>query len=192
MSERTLGQAMADYLEHLKSEGKSERTIYTYSRDIEQIIGFFGTDRKLTSILTPHVGKFLKSDALLKLPNGNERAEPTVRKTVRVLRTFFVWARDNGYIDKLPLPKDVPLGRCADNSENAATRNASRQCRGIDWNARWKRGERRIRNVSATVPIPAASVRYAIEHYGGGSPQTVIWLASAASALLKRKPRLWL
>ena len=64
MSERTLGQAMADYLEHLKSEGKSEKTIYTYSRDVEQIIGFFGTDRKLTSILTPHVGKFLKSDAL--------------------------------------------------------------------------------------------------------------------------------
>lgn len=43
--------------------------------------------------------------------------------------------------------------------------------------------------MSATVPIPAAGVRYAIEHYGGGSPQTVIWLASAASALLKRKPQ---
>jgi len=32
MSEQTLGQAMTDYLEHLKSEGKSERTIYTYGR----------------------------------------------------------------------------------------------------------------------------------------------------------------
>ena len=113
MSEITLGQAMTDYLEHLKAAGKGERTIYTYSRDAEQIIGFFGADRKLTSILTPHVGKFLKSDALLRLPNGSERAQPTVRKTVRVLRMFLVWVRDNGYIDTLPLPKDVPLGRDA-------------------------------------------------------------------------------
>ena len=117
MSERTLGLAMADYLEHLKTDGKSEMTIYTYNMDAKQIIGFFGVDRKLTSILTPHVGKFLKSDALLKLLNGNERAEPTVRKTVRVLRMFLVWARENGYIDKLPLPKDVPVGRCVDNPE---------------------------------------------------------------------------
>ena len=127
MSERTLGQAIADYLEQLKSEGKSERTIYTYSRDIEQIIGFFGAERRLTSILTPHVGKFLKSDALLKLPNGAERAEPTVRKTVRVLRMFLVWARDNRYIDKLPLPKDVAAGRSAGSTEHGGAENAACQ-----------------------------------------------------------------
>ena len=126
MSEMTLGEALSQYLEHLKNEGKSERTIYTYSRDVEQIIGFFGADRKLTSILTPHVGKFLKSDALLKLPSGAERAEPTVRKTVRVLRMFFVWCLEQGYIDKLPLPKDVSLGRHDRNPEKAAMRNASR------------------------------------------------------------------
>jgi len=102
---------MTEYVDYLKAEGKSERTIYTYNRDIEQIIGFFGSDRKLTSILTPHVGKFLRSDALLKLPNGTERAEPTVRKTVRVLRMFFTWALNQGYIDRLPLPKDVSCGR---------------------------------------------------------------------------------
>ena len=127
MSERTLGQAMVEYLEQLKTDGKSERTIYTYSRDAEQIIGFFGSDRKLSAILTPHVGKFLKSDALLRLPNGTERAEPTVRKTVRVLRMFLVWARDNGYIDKLPLPKDVPVGRSGGSPEHGGTVNAVRQ-----------------------------------------------------------------
>ena len=127
MSERTLGQAMADYLEHLKTEGKSERTLYTYGQDARQITGFFGTERKLTSILTPHVGKFLKSDALLRLPNGAERAEPTVRKTVRVLRMFLVWARDNGYIEKLPLPKNVPVGRSAGSPEHGGAENAVRQ-----------------------------------------------------------------
>jgi len=132
MPEITLGQAMAEYLEHLKEAGKSERTIYTYTRDAEQITGFFGAQRKLTSILIPHVGKFLKSDVLLKLPNGTERAEPTVRKTVRVLRMFFVWGLAMGYIEKLPLPKpalskvegDVSCGRTGD-AGNAATRDTS-------------------------------------------------------------------
>ena len=115
MSERKLGESFQEYMKHLKTKGKSERTIYTYMQDAKQIIGFFGADRKLTSIIIPHVGKFLKSDALLKLPNGKERAELTVKKTVRVLRMFFIWALDMGYIEKLPLPKDVPQGRCDGN-----------------------------------------------------------------------------
>ena len=72
---------------------------------------FFGAERKLTSILTPHVGKFFKSDALLKLPSGKERAKPTVEKTKRVLRMFLTWAKDTGRIEKLPLPKGTPRGR---------------------------------------------------------------------------------
>ena len=48
---------------------------------------------------------------MLRLPNGGERAKPTVEKTVRVLRMFLVWAKETSRIDKLPLPKDLPLGR---------------------------------------------------------------------------------
>ena len=113
MSEQTLGQAMNEYLEHLKSEGKSDRTIYTYSKDGQQIISFFGADRMLTAILPPHVGKFMKSDALLQLPNGNCRADLTVKKTMRVLRMFLTWARGKGYIARVPLPKNVAGDRGA-------------------------------------------------------------------------------
>ncbi|MHB1463367.1 MAG: hypothetical protein ACYC1M_18925 [Armatimonadota bacterium] len=116
MSEMILSQAMNCYLEHLKTEGKSERTLYTYSQDAKQITAFFGDERKLTSILALHVGKFLKSDALLKLPSGRDRAVPTVTKTIRVLRMFLVWCVDQGHITKLPLPKDVPIGRSGGNS----------------------------------------------------------------------------
>ena len=107
----TLHEAAEAYLQHLKEVGKKERTIYTYSRDFEQIEAFFGKDRRLGAILAAHVGKFLKSDALLKLPSGKERAKPTVDKTVRVLRMFLVWAKETGRIAKLPLPKDTPMGR---------------------------------------------------------------------------------
>ena len=70
----TLHEAAQAYLEHLKGEGKKERTLYTYGKDFKQIEAFFGVDRKLTGILAPHVGKFFRSDALLKLPSGKERS----------------------------------------------------------------------------------------------------------------------
>jgi len=92
----TLHQATQAYLEHLRSQGKKERTLYTYGKDFEQIEGFFGSERKLSAILTPHVGKFFKSDALLKLPSGRERSQPTVEKTKRVLRMFLIWASSPG------------------------------------------------------------------------------------------------
>ena len=114
MSERTLQHSLQEYLEHLKSEGKSERTLYTYQKDAEQIIEFFGAERKLTAILTPHVGKFLKSDVLLKLPRGGERAQLTVKKTVRVLRMFLSWAKEMSYITSLPLPKNLNATEAAD------------------------------------------------------------------------------
>ena len=109
----TLHEAAQAYLDHLKGEGKKARTLYTYGKDFEQIEAFFGADRKLKGILAPHVGKFFRSDALLKLPSGKERSKPTVEKTKRVLRMFLVWAHETGLIDKLPLPKDTAMGRSA-------------------------------------------------------------------------------
>ena len=114
----TLHEAVQTYLEHLRQAGKKERTLYTYSRDFQQIEAFFGADKPLASIRAMQVGKFLKSDALLKLPSGQERAKPTVDKTVRVLRMFLVWAKDTGLIQALPLPKDTPMDRSERAQEN--------------------------------------------------------------------------
>jgi len=111
MTEKTLHEAVQEHLEYLKGQGKSERTLYTYSKDLEQVEAFFGLGKKLSAILIPHVSGFLKSDALLKMRGDKDRSEITIKKTVRVFRTFLVWAKEQGYIDKLPLPKDVPTGR---------------------------------------------------------------------------------
>jgi len=111
MTGKTLHDAVLEHLEYLKSQGKSERTLYTYGKDLEQVEAFFGPDKKLSAILIPHVAGFLKSDALLKMHGDKYRSEITVRKTVRVFRTFLIWAKGQGYIDKLPLPQDVSLGR---------------------------------------------------------------------------------
>jgi site-specific recombinase XerD len=111
MTGKTLYEAAQEHLEHLKGQGKSERTLYTYSKDLEQVEAFFGPDKKLSAILVPHVSGFLKSDVLLKMHGDKDRSEITVKKTIRVFRTFLVWAKEQGYIAKLPLPKDTPMGR---------------------------------------------------------------------------------
>jgi site-specific recombinase XerD len=111
MQDKTLSMAAQEYLDYLKGQGKTERTLYTYGKDFEQIISFFGPEKKLASILIPHVSGFMKSDALLRTPNGKDRSAQTVKKTVRVFRMFLVWALGHGYIAKLPLPKDTPMGR---------------------------------------------------------------------------------
>ena len=116
----TLNEAAAAYLEHLKTEGKSQSTLYTYGKDFEQMEAFFGEKRQLSKILPAHVGKFLKSDALLRLPSGKDRAKPTVAKTVRVMRMFFVWAHDTGRTKTLPLPKSLPMGRSALDGEQGS------------------------------------------------------------------------
>ena len=120
MKDCTLHEAAQVYLEHLRTQGKKDRTLYTYGKDFEQMEAFFGVDRKLRTILPPHVGKFLKSDDLLRLPSGTERAKPTVDKTVRVLRMFLVWAKETGRLEKLPLPKDLPMGRSKEKESDDA------------------------------------------------------------------------
>ena len=110
MPEHTIHEAAEAFLGHLREQGKKERTLYTYRKDLEIVEAFFGGDKKMNSIRTPQVGKFFKSDTLLKLPSGRERAKPTLDKTVRVFRMFLVWAKDTGQLADLPLPKDTPMG----------------------------------------------------------------------------------
>jgi hypothetical protein len=78
---------------------------------LDQVGAFFGPDKPLQSITLPLVGKFLKSDALLRLPNVKERAPQTIAKTIRVFRMFLFWAKEQGYIEQVPLTKDIPIGR---------------------------------------------------------------------------------
>ena len=110
MTDCTIHEAAEAFLSHLHEQGKKDRTLYTYRKDLEIVETFFGGDKKVSSIRTPQVGKFFKSDTLLKLSSGRERAKPTLDKTIRVFRMFLVWAKDTGRLAELPLPKDTPMG----------------------------------------------------------------------------------
>ncbi len=110
MTEVTIHETAEAFINHLRENGKKERTLYTYRKDLDLIERYFGKDKKLRELRITQVGKFFKSDALLKLRNGNFRAEPTIAKTTRVFRMMLVWAKQTGQIDELPLPKSTPIG----------------------------------------------------------------------------------
>ncbi|MBT8339859.1 MAG: hypothetical protein HKP58_10700 [Desulfatitalea sp.] len=118
MTEHSFEQTAKDFIEHLRETGKKERTLYTYSKDLEQAGAFFGNDKPITGIQPLHVGKFFKSAALHNLPDGSVRAERTVAKTVRVFRMMMVWANETGRIETLPLPKSTPMGHSKIKAEN--------------------------------------------------------------------------
>jgi len=109
MADQTLKQASEAYLKHLETAGKKPATLYTYGRDFEVILGYLGETTKLSALTPARIGKFAKSDSLLK-QNGKTRAERTVAKTVRVLRMFLVWCEETKRIKKIPLPADFPMG----------------------------------------------------------------------------------
>lgn len=109
-----LKEATAKFKDHLKALGKSDRTIFTYGKDLEQIEEFFGVDTAMGKINPQRIAKFLKSDIALKCKRKGElvdRQPRTVDKLIRLTRQFFIWATDQKIIEKNPLPKSVPLGR---------------------------------------------------------------------------------
>ena len=106
-SQVTLKDAAPQYLEHLRAAGKKEQTLRTYGTALEVVAGFFGEGKTLKAIRPTDVGRFLKSDALLKKPNGKDRAQPTVDQIVRVFRMLLEWAQGQGHVETVAFPKDA-------------------------------------------------------------------------------------
>ena len=102
----TLKEAVEQYLAYLTEIGKRPGTVATYGKDFELAIKHFGEEKKIDSFLPPHIATFFKSDLVNKLPSGKERAKPTIDKTKRAVRMMFVWCKNSGMIEKLPIPKD--------------------------------------------------------------------------------------
>jgi len=103
----TLKDAAPQFLVHLRAAGKNERTARTYGNALHVVVGFFGEGKTLKAIRPTDVGRFLKSDALLKKPNGKDRAQPTVDQIVRVFRMLLEWAQGQGHVETVAFPKDA-------------------------------------------------------------------------------------
>ena len=106
-SQVTLKEAAPQFLEHLRTAGKNEGTIRTYGKALEVVAGFFGEGKALKALRPADVGRFLKSEALLRKPSGKDRAAPTIAQIVRVLRMLLEWAQGQGIVETVAFPKDA-------------------------------------------------------------------------------------
>ena len=117
----TFEKVIPEFLEHLKEQGKNERTVDVYGRCLENVVTFFSKDKALNKLTPALIGQFLKSDALLKKPNGKAKSEITITQNKRVFRMLIVWAHEKGYITDIPLPKSEMKGGTKKNGGDAAT-----------------------------------------------------------------------
>ena len=103
---KTLKEAAEAYLEHLASGGGVKpSTIQVYGKALDLAIQHFGGERKLNSILVPHVGRFYASEQVNILPSGRPKAAPTVKQIKRVFRQMMQYAQAQGWIPQLCIPK---------------------------------------------------------------------------------------
>ncbi len=102
---KTLKEATEAYLEHLASGGTKPTTITVYRKALDLAITHFGEERELSSILLPQTGKFYAGDLVNKLPSGKPKADPTVKQIKRVFRQCLEFAKTQGWLTDLPIPK---------------------------------------------------------------------------------------
>ncbi len=101
----TLKNAVDAYLVHLADSGTKENTVNVYRRVLDLAIAHFGEEKKLTSIMVPHVGKFFSSKIVNFHPNGQPKAEPTIKQIKRVFRQCMTFCKEQGSIATIPIPK---------------------------------------------------------------------------------------
>jgi len=112
----TIKEAAEKYVAHLTELGKNERTVITYGRHLDLAVAHFGEGKDIAKILPVHVSAFFKSDAVNKLirepkKEGEARTERprshhTIDQTKRVFRMMLVFCKEQGLLDKVPLPKE--------------------------------------------------------------------------------------
>ncbi len=101
----TLKNTAESYLTHLGDTGAKKSTIGVYKRSLDLAVAHFGEEKKLTGIMVPHVSRFFDSKAVNFHPDGRPKAKPTVLQVKRVFRQCLEFAKDQGLITVLPIPK---------------------------------------------------------------------------------------
>lgn len=102
-----LVEKVNQFLDYLKAQGKKEKTLYTYGKDVELLVQHFGNGKAISKITKPLMGGFLKSVPVNRTTSGKEKSVITIRKTKRVVSQFFDWLIETDVITDSPMPKEV-------------------------------------------------------------------------------------
>ena len=95
------------FLDYLKENGKKEKTLYTYGKDVELLVQHFGNGKAVNKITKPLMGGFLKCVPVNRTTFGKEKSAITIRKTKRVINQFFDFLIEKGNMTENPMPKEA-------------------------------------------------------------------------------------
>ena len=101
----TLKTAIETYLAEINSSDKAKSTKYTFGNCLGIMQTHFGGDKEVGKILPVHMAGYFKSEGVMGTAE-KPKAKPTSDQIKRISRQFLVWAVEQKYIDKLPLPKE--------------------------------------------------------------------------------------
>jgi hypothetical protein len=105
--EITMKAAMRKYLEHLEGLGKSQSTRQTVDRDLQLLAAYLGDEKIVSKIIPVHVANFFRSEPVNKIGDPpRDRRPATVLQIKRITRQYLLWAQEQGYLTRAPLPKE--------------------------------------------------------------------------------------
>ena len=102
-------EACTAFVTHQRERGQKPSTIGTICRTLELLIEEMGEEKEVGKILTVHVDKFYKSEAATMQPGKDglkPRAKASVLQIRRIVRLALVWWKEQGWLDKIPVPSE--------------------------------------------------------------------------------------
>ena len=103
--EITLGLLADAYAAEMERAGKSAGTCASYAMELKVALAEIGADVPIREVTPERVGEFFASDRVNKLKNGRSKSPLSIAKTQRVLRLSLVFAEQQGWVEKAPLPE---------------------------------------------------------------------------------------
>ncbi len=104
----TLSLLADAYKAEMERVGKSPGTCASYMAELAVALGELGADIPLREVTPERVAEFFRSDRVNRLKSGKPKSPLSIAKTQRVLRLSLVFAEQQGWVEKAPLPEPTP------------------------------------------------------------------------------------
>ena len=101
----TLVELTEAYVEHLKTSGKTESTIFGYRMELRLAASILGGDTRIVELTPKDIQRFYESERVTKTKTGRQKARPGIDKSRRVIRLALTWAATEGLLDRAPVPE---------------------------------------------------------------------------------------
>jgi len=107
----TLGELVEAYLAHLRADGKSPGTLFSYGIELRCALVELGVECQLGQLTPERIEAYYACDRVTKTRDGRPKSVAGVAKTRRVLRLALQWAAEEARAcreaerERTPAPK---------------------------------------------------------------------------------------